>query len=84
MGVSCERGTPVMGASYERGAPVTLLPAGWGRTPRVVWLGLRDVQPLVALQQSLASALHDHGVAPSARKVSNFIVKSLINHVISL
>ncbi|KAJ1476492.1 hypothetical protein T484DRAFT_1824779, partial [Baffinella frigidus] len=42
--------------------------SGWGRTPRVVWLGLRDVEPLVALQQTLASALHQHGVAPSTRK----------------
>lgn len=45
----------------------------------MVWLGLRDVEPLVALQQTLASALHQHGVAPSTRKVPPPLIDFLIN-----
>jgi 2'-5' RNA ligase len=41
--------------------------SGWGRTPRVLWLGMEDARPLVELQQAIAAEFRARGVSPSTR-----------------
>mmetsp|Transcript_28271 Transcript_28271/g.44072 ORF Transcript_28271/g.44072 Transcript_28271/m.44072 type:complete len:724 (+) Transcript_28271:60-2231(+) len=43
--------------------------SGWGRVPRVVWLGLedQDLKPLVRLHQALGSACVQEGLLPDKR-----------------